>query len=205
LNVFPAAKNVLLPRKPEHPGIKLFWFSQTISAARGVDDCINALRMLNNPEIELHLLGYADAATRQQLTNNAGDKVNLVFHSPIGPDEIIRFASKFDIGLAMEHPTPYNRDICLTNKIFTYMQAGLAVIASNTIAQRALMGQYPETGKIYKSGNIQSLANAISNYADNRNELYSARKASYDIACEKLNWEKESEKFLSLVNKILAN
>ena len=205
LNVFPVDEHVPEPQMPEGTAVRLFWFSQTVSPARGVNDCISALKMINNPGIELHLLGFADAETKRQLANSAGDNVSLVFHDPIAPGEIIPFASTFDIGLAMEDSTPYNRDICLTNKIFTYMQAGLAIIASDTTAQKGLMGEYPETGKIYENRNVQSLAQAISYYADNRNELYTAKKASYNIARSKLNWEKESEKFLALVNKTLAS
>jgi len=205
LNVFPIDEGVPEPQAPAVEAIKLFWFSQTVSAARGVSHCINALRMINDPAIELHLLGYADAETKQQLTTLAGGSFNLVFHDPISPEEIIPFASAFDIGLAMEDSTPYNRDICLTNKIFTYMQAGLAIIASDTTAQKGLMDNYPRAGKIYENRNIQSLAQAISYYADNRDELYAAKKASYSIARSELNWEMESEKFLALVNKTLAS
>ena len=205
LNVFPVDKSVPTPQRSEGAVVKLFWFSQTVSAARGVSDCIDALRMINNPAIELHLLGFADADTKRELTNSAGDNVNLIFHDPIAPDEVIEFASKFDIGLAMEDRTPYNRDICLTNKIFTCMQAGLAIIASDTTAQKGLMNNYPEAGKIYKNRDIQSLANAISYYADNMDNLYPAKKASYDAARNELTWEKESEKFIALVQETLAN
>jgi glycosyltransferase involved in cell wall biosynthesis len=204
LNVFPVDESVPTPQRSEGAVVKLFWFSQTISAARGVGDCINALRMINNPAIELHLLGYIDAETKRQLTDTASYGISLVFHDPIAPNEIIKFASKFDIGLATEDRTPYNRDICLTNKIFTYMQAGLAVIASDTTAQQGLMNDYSDAGKVYEQGNVQSLANAISYYAGNQDDLYAAKKASYNIARGELNWEKESEKFLALVKKTLA-
>ena len=205
LNVFPVDERVPEPQVTAGAAIKLFWFSQTVSAVRGVSDCINALRTINNPAIELHLLGYADAETKQQLNTLAGGSFTLVFHSPIAPNEIPAFAAAFDIGLAMEDRIPFNRDICLTNKIFTYMQAGLAVIASDTTAQKGLMGDHPETGKVYENRNVQSLAQAISYYADNRDELYAAKKASYDTARGQLNWEKESEKFLALVKETLAS
>ena len=205
LNVFPVDETVSEPRAKAAKGIKLFWFSQTISGARGINDCISALKLINNPAVELHLLGYADAETKQELTKNAGENVSLVFYDPIGPDEIIPFATAFDIGLAMEDRTPLNRDICLTNKIFTYMQAGLGVIASNTVAQHGLMSDYPDAGKVYEHGNIQSLAQAISYYYSNRDDLYSAKKAAYHIARSELNWEEESRKFLALVKNTISS
>lgn len=204
LNVFPVEESVPCPRTAKTATIKLFWFSQTVSPARGVKDCIDALRFINNPAIELHLLGYADDETRQQLIVFASDSVTLVFHHPVAPDEIIPLASSFDIGLATEHRVPRNRDICLTNKIFTYLQAGLAIIASDTVAQQALMSDYPGAGLIYKNGNMQSLAQAISYYFSNRDDLYTAKKTAHSIARLDLNWEKEGVKFLQLIKNTLV-
>ena len=37
---------------------------------------------------------------------------------PCAPDEMIRAAAEFDVGLALEQPSSLNRDLCLTNKFF---------------------------------------------------------------------------------------
>ena len=83
---------------------------------------------------------------------------NLRFHDPAAPDELTAFASQFDIGLALEPAFSRNNDIALSNKIFTYMQAGLAIIASNTTAQQQLLKKYPKIGELYEIGNIGSLS-----------------------------------------------
>ena len=134
----------------------------------------------------------------------AEKKVTLNFHQPISPDDIIPLASKFDIGLAPEVSRPLNRDICLTNKIFTYMQAGLAIIASDTTAQKALLEKYPAIGELYENGNIEMLAATIQHYYDDRDQLYRAKKASWQIARSELNWEIESEKFLKVISDTLS-
>jgi len=203
LNVFPADNQIPVPLLTSNPVVKLFWFSQTIGQGRGVNDCIKALQLLNNPGIELHLLGFITEGDRQQLTAIAGDSINLIFYGPIPPDDIAALAAKFDIGLALEDIVPLNRDICLTNKIFTYMQAGLAIIASNTTAQKELLEKYPGTGKVYENGNVQMLAATIRRYFDDREDLYKTKKASYELARKELNWEKESEKFLKVISDIL--
>jgi glycosyltransferase involved in cell wall biosynthesis len=204
LNTFPMEKPVEAVSTREDEKLKLFWFSQTVSSDRGVADCIKALQLIDKPDIELHLLGYASDSIKQQLSDAAGSKVALFFHEPIPSDEIIAFASQFDIGLAMEAGVPFNRDICLTNKIFTCVQAGLAIIASDTSAQSQLLNKYPGIGSIYQKGNIQSLADAISYYNQNRAQLLSSRAKSSAIAKEELNWEHESQKFLSLIKNIIT-
>src|SRR2546422_9615422 len=50
------------------------------------------------------------------------------------PDSLVRLAAEYDVGLALEVPISENRIICMndlcTNKVFTYLMAGLAVAAS---------------------------------------------------------------------------
>ena len=123
-------------------------------------------------------------------------------HEPIGAGEIFDFASQFDIGIATETGIPLNRDICLTNKVFTYTQCGLAMIVSDTQAQALFMEQYPDTGKLYQKSNLQSLTDCISFYLQNPDILYQTRLQNYQLGQTALNWETESRTFLSLVQKV---
>lgn len=205
LNVFPAAFQIPAIVRKANDVVKLFWFSQTISHGRGLKECIGALKLINNPLIELHLLGFVTESDKRQLTDFADKQVNMVFYPPIPPDQIIQLAATFDIGLAPEENAPYNRQLCLTNKIFTYMQAGLAIIASDTAAQTALLKQYHGTGLVYQCGNSRSLADQMMFYWDHRQALLEAKKASFSIARKELNWETESKKFLKVISDILRD
>ncbi|WP_183578597.1 hypothetical protein HDF18_22345 [Mucilaginibacter sp. X5P1] len=203
LNVFP--RDTSVEERSVNKGIvKLFWFSQTIGANRGLEEVIEALNLLNSNNFELHLLGNSNDNTQQQLSGKARfDKQQIFFHEPILADDLISFASQFDIGLASENSTPYNRDICLTNKIFTYLQAGLTIVASDTTAQKAFLNEYPEVGKEYQTNNIQSLTTILSGYQADRELLHNTCTASLKLGKEKMNWENESKKFLTMVEKTL--
>ncbi|MBS1527501.1 MAG: hypothetical protein JST19_17775 [Bacteroidetes bacterium] len=199
LNVFPVDGNVPEPAFNPHKPLKLFWFSQTIGPNRGLENIVSALQNLPDIPFELHLLGYL-----QSNFLPAEQNLNIYFHEPVSPGEISLLASQFDIGVAAENNVPYNRDICLTNKIFTYMQAGLAVVASDTSAQTQLMAMYPGIGSIYKKNNAASLADVLLQYHQDREKLLTARKASYDLARQTLNWDMEKKKFLEVVDKVLG-
>ena len=202
-NVFESDERVKIDL---HDGkkLRLFWFSQTIGRNRGLEDIISALQLLNDYAFELHLLGNVSETVKKKLIMLMNDRPgNLFFHQPIAPGDIINFASQFDIGLALENNVPLNRDICLTNKLFTYIQAGLAVIASNTTAQTEFMNLYPPIGKLYKLKDMQSLADALLYYQQNRDKLFEARKAALELARQQLNWETESQKFLGIVKETL--
>ena len=203
LNTFPSEVN-LKPTAAVAGKLRLFWFSQTVAADRGVGDCIQALLKINLPDIELHLLGHASNVVKGELLVLAGNAVSVTFYPPIPPDDIIAFASQFDIGLAMEKGLPQNRDLCLTNKIFTYIQAGLALIASDTTAQQQLLNDYAGIGVIYKKNDMASLADAISYYYHHPAELKNTRSAATKVAGDVLNWETESQKFLELIKNTLS-
>ncbi|WP_413666194.1 hypothetical protein ACEN9X_16610 [Mucilaginibacter sp. Mucisp86] len=204
-NVFPKTTlNIVQNYKANEP-LKLFWFSQTIGPERGLEDIIKAMAATKG-NVQLHLLGNCSENNRLALLN-LGDELKLnadqlQFHEPIAADEIFSFASRFDIGMATETGVPLNRDICLTNKIFTYVQCGLAMIASDTQAQKLFMEQYPATGKLYQKHNLQSLTDSISFYIENPDVLYQTRLQNYQLGQTTLNWETESRVFLNLVQNL---
>ncbi|HEY9535079.1 MAG TPA: hypothetical protein VIQ77_11100 [Mucilaginibacter sp.] len=200
-NVFPKT-NIKLGK---HTGsIKLFWFSQTIGPDRGIEDIIGALKTFNSSQIELHLLGNQPAHNQDFIDRLNASGINVKFHDPIPPDEIINFASQFDIGLALETGSPYNRDICLTNKIFTYIQSGLAMLASDTAAQTNLLQKYPNCGLLYKKGNPESLAGCLKQYVNNPEDLHNTQRYNFELGQSTLNWENESQQFLKLVQQTLS-
>lgn len=206
LNVF---KRQQLEVKPSLKGLplKLFWFSQTLGHNRGIAQIIEAIGIVNNPLIELHLL----ANPRQEnisFFNQLAAKFNLArhqitYHNPITSDELFAFAANYDIGLASEPGFNTNNNLALSNKLFTYMASGLAVLYSNTAAQQSFMADFPDCGKMYDKRDPYSLAQAISFYLENRSNLNLAKRVSYEYGQNQLNWEAESKKFLKIVEATL--
>jgi glycosyltransferase involved in cell wall biosynthesis len=184
--------------------IKLFWFSQTIGAGRGLEDIIKALQLVNSSDFELHLLGDQPQQSQPYINAFMSSGVPVKLYKPVHPDEVINFASQFDIGLALEDKTPLNRDICLTNKIFTYMQAGLVIVASDTIAQQDFIGKNPQIGNVYVKGNINTLADILLKYQQDKNLLKASKIEALRLARQQYNWETESQKLLTLVKATLA-
>ena len=200
-NVFPKNTEVQQPVINLNGPVKLFWFSQTIGINRGLDNLMRALQFLTHLPFELHLLGNMSEDMKEVLSTRGTD--NIHFHNPIPPDDLPGFASKFDIGLALEPAFSMNNDLALSNKIFTYLQGGLAIVASDTTAQRQFMEQFPIIGKTFNKADPKSLADALLYYHQNREILLEARKAALKLAHEELNWEKEGQKFLTQVKQTL--
>ena len=102
------------------------------------------------------------------------------------------------MGLALELPVPDNRNICLTNKIFTYLLAGNAIIFSETEMQKDFCKAY-KVGQLFNNKDVDSLLAIIKNYKDSK-ELTSQRKYNYQLAGTKFNWDYESQKLLNYLS-----
>jgi len=205
LNVFDTIPCIQPPVSDTQP-LKLFWFSQTIGYNRGLEDVIGALSLLNHSNFELHLLGNLpqDSAFKGYLLDRiASNGLKICFHNPIHPDDIVVFASRFHIGLALEPGFSFNNEYALSNKLFTYLQAGLALVVSDTLAQEEFLNLHPDVGCVYEKGNAMQLAECLNHYHQNRDVLLRAREAAFQAARTILNWEKESLKFLKIVNQVL--
>jgi glycosyltransferase involved in cell wall biosynthesis len=203
LNVFPFNNTIKRPQPNAHKPVKLFWFSQVIGINRGIEDVVKALHFLKEENFELHLLGYHISQTIDFIERLNNGVAKIFYHHPVAHDKLTEFASQFDIGLALEPAFSINNDFALSNKIFTYLQAGLAIVASDTAAQSSLLAQHPAIGDTYQKGNSQALSDVLSAYGKNRDKLLKSREASWLLAKNTLNWENESEKFLKIVKQTI--
>jgi glycosyltransferase involved in cell wall biosynthesis len=209
LNVFPLAQRrqqfrVTAPNGP----IRLYWFSQTIGLRRGLEDVIRAMGKLPDCEIELHLRGLArpdDWKHLQDLAAANGVQPHaMVLHAPSPPDEMIRAAAEFDVGLALEQPVSLNRDLCLTNKIFSYLLAGNAIAATATKGQRPIVEGIGKAGFLYAPGDIDALANGLRRWSQDREQLQHARCEAWSWGTHPFNWELEKKKLLDVVCGVLT-
>jgi glycosyltransferase involved in cell wall biosynthesis len=127
----------------------------------------------------------------------------IVLHGALEQSELHKQLSSFDVGLALENKREdINRDICLTNKIWAYLQAGLYILATDTMAQKQFMEERPWAGEVisFDSDLLQrKLDWLMSNLENIRNQ--SADR--YRMAQE-YSWEKEGEKLINNIQEILA-
>ena len=185
--------------------LKLFWFSQTVGLRRGLQDIIAAINLLNHFPIELTILGYAGENIKKilgSLLTNDHHQIN--FMPPCDEEELIRISSLHHIGLALEPGFSLNNKIALSNKLFTYLLAGNAVILSGTPAQQLFYKQYPQVGWCYQQpSHSQVLASIIDQAYKEPAMLNSKRQAAWHLADTQLNWEIEQQRFLQMVKNII--
>ncbi|HEV7860737.1 MAG TPA: glycosyltransferase [Pyrinomonadaceae bacterium] len=201
-NVFPLylAEGMLAPEtRPENPTLRLHWFSQTIGPGRGIEEAIEAAGLLG-PGIELHLRGNPSRGYRERLETMAlRHQVSLTLHGQLDHDALIRSMQEFDVGLALERPEHTNYSLTVTNKIFSYLLAGLAVAATDTPGQREVLQEFPAAGFLYPGGSASALAEGLRGWLSDRCALREAQQAAWDAARAKYCWDVEQEKFLRAI------
>jgi len=101
----------------------------------------------------------------------------------------VALAQPYDAGLACEEPTVPNKRRCLSNKIFTYLAAGVPVILSRTPAQARLESDLGAAAFGYDCGDLSGLARVVRQLATDAQSRVRGRIAARAAAERRWHWE----------------
>lgn len=209
LNVFPLAeRDTPVPtaelEAEKEPGTRtLYWSSQTIGPGRGLEDVLEALYLLD-ADVHLVLRGIWAAGFEVRFLGQAealGVRHRVRVLAPVSPDQLVPLASRHDIGLALESPFVENRDICITNKIFTYLLAGLPCVATDTVGQRSVCEAVPVATRLVPARQPEAIAKAVESLL---NAGATARNAALHSTEQRFSWDIERSAFLATVATVLG-
>jgi hypothetical protein len=112
---------------------------------------------------------------------------------------MVRLAAGAHLGLSLEQSSPPNRDLCLTNKIFTYLLAGVPVALTPTTAQRALARELGAAALLLAQDDPSSAAATLDRWfaADQPGVAATA----WRLGQERFNWDREQSILLDAVTR----
>jgi glycosyltransferase involved in cell wall biosynthesis len=204
LNVFP--KEEVDRSDGYRTPVRFYWYSQVIGPNRSLETLLEAAAMIKEP-FEIHLRGSFQSTeykkTLDLIIQSDGLKDKVFFHPPILSEQIIKDAARFDVGLALESDISMNRNICVTNKIFSYLMSGLAIVGTDTYGQKDIFVHFEEAVRICKKNNPADLADSMLYFILNPDKLQAARRAARRAAESRFNWEIESEALIEGFEKAL--
>ena len=186
------------------PEPSLYWFSQTIGPGRGLETIIRAMGKMQT-RVRLHLRGMLATgyeSTLRQLAKSVGVNDYLHFLPSAPPAEMVCLAAYHDIGLSLEQTEPLNRAICLTNKIFVYLLAGLPVVMSKTPAQEKLSHQLGEAALVIGDQPAE-IATSLDRWLRHPEKLREQQQKAWHSGRETYNWDREKLKFLDVIAQAL--
>jgi hypothetical protein len=120
--------------------------------------------------------------------------LSLVHQPPAPPDAMIDLARASDVGLVLEHGISRNRALCVTNKTFTYILAGLAVAGFDTPGQHDIGVDLGRAAMFVPTGDIGALAGALARWGTDPAALDCAKRTAWAAANRRWHWEHDAER-----------
>jgi glycosyltransferase involved in cell wall biosynthesis len=203
-NTFPACATAPSGTSAGPRPVRLHWFSQTLGPDRGLETLFGALPHLP-PNWELNLRaddpqGFAGALVRL-LPEPLRTQVHFL---PTVPNaELPARIAEHDIGLALEVSSIPSRNLTVTNKLFQYLQAGLAIVASDTAGHTEILSQAPAAGEIFNAGDAPSLAAALSGLLSAPARLSAAKRAAHQASATIFSHERQLPVYAALAERAL--
>jgi glycosyltransferase involved in cell wall biosynthesis len=181
-----------------------FWFSQTTGPGRGLELFLAAWARTTRPS-RVCLLGEARPEYARKLLARlpAAMRDRVRFLPLVPPAELPAVIAGHDIGLALEQSFIVNRDLTITNKILQYLNAGLAVVASNTSGQREVLAHAPDAGLLVDLHETTRLAAQLDLLIADSAALNRRRRAARRLAESRYCWEREEPRLLDRVAAVL--
>ena len=166
---------------------------------RGLETLISVMgEFRGRCELTLQGWGPLEADLRRRVDQSGlGDIVR--FLPAAAPEDLVETAAKHDVGVIVHRANSLNNKYSSPNKLFDYMGAGLAVLASDLPFLRSVLEQ-EECGLLFDPEVEGLLTRSISELCDDR-EAVARMKARSAEACVKYSWNEQVRVLVSAYEK----
>lgn len=176
--------------------------------SRGLDRLIPAAKFMD-PGIMIVMMGQgANQPDLEALIIREGVSERVKIIPPVPYAELLAWTTSADIGLVVYSPTcgstiTPNIQMCLPNKLFEYLMAGLPVLASPLDAVADIIRTYG-VGRIVNSLEPEEIGRTISAMLADRDALARMRDNAKVATQHDLCWENESQRLIDFYQDIVG-
>jgi glycosyltransferase involved in cell wall biosynthesis len=171
-----------------------------LMAGRGLEQLVDAM-----PHVEGGVLVFLGdgvlAASLRQRAAAAGiaDRVRVI--PPVPSSEVIDVAASADVGVSPIVPSCLNYRYSLPNKLFQYMAAGLAVVASDFPQVREVV-QGAACGLVVDTRRPTAIAEAINRLLRDPDEARAMGERGRRAVIDRFNWTTSAEALLDVYARL---
>jgi glycosyltransferase involved in cell wall biosynthesis len=188
-----------------NPDIHIALYQGNIQSDRGLDKLVRAAKFLEQNNV-IVMMGKGPKEMLSELESlivneEVTDRIKIL--PPVPYEELLAWTASADIGLTVLPPDYSLRiQLCLPNKLFEYLMAGVPVLATQLDAVQEIIQTY-DVGRIVPSAEPKDIGAAINAMLADREALARMSRNALEAAERDLRWEKESNELISLYQKIL--
>lgn len=194
--------------QPElYPGRRVIAYTGGLAKEQGLRVALQAAALVKEkyPDALFLFIGEMkdDPDEVQEMINSLGIAANVAFPGFIPYKQMVPILRQAQAALAIIQPGGLYEYIAKGNsrKFFTYMEAGIPIIAPNFAEVSALIRE-ENCGIIVDPTNPEEVAAAVADLLDNPKEARAMGFRGRQAYLRKYNWSVEEQKFLDFINQV---
>jgi glycosyltransferase involved in cell wall biosynthesis len=188
--------NLLRERLGISPGQRIFLCQGILGAGRGIELLCEAWDRLPAPRPALVFMGDGPL---ELLVAEAGSRNPDVRRIPaVPPEEVLAYGASADVGLCLVQATCLSYALCMPNKLFEYLHAGLPVVVSN-LSELGQLVRDARVGRVVAGDDAGSVAATVLEM--NASDLGAFGPAVAEAA-RKYNWQAQADVLVTLYTKL---
>jgi glycosyltransferase involved in cell wall biosynthesis len=204
-NAEPRARRPAEPAAPRRP--VRFLLQGQVARGRGIERLLASWAELDEPEAVLYLRCPPNDFSAE-LVERFGrpiDAGRIVVAPPVGEHELVAAAAEADVGVIPYVGPNLNHVYACPNKLSQYMQAGLAILASDEMLYVSELVERFECGRAYSPREPRSLHEQVRTLVREPERLVALKRNAVTAAEREYNWETVSRPYHDALEGLVRN
>jgi len=178
---------------------KIILYQGVLNRGRGLEAAIDALPMIAEKEVELHLVGGGDLeAELKARAANSSCAERIVFHGWLYGDQLQRQTAGAWLGLNLLDDSALNYRYSLANKFFDYMHAAVPSLNMDLPEYQSIVAEHA-VGLMCQDLSPSTIANVINSITPQQyDDMVHAAEVASPLFC----WDQEQHTLIRIISEL---
>lgn len=165
---------------------------------RGIFSIVDAI--IDIPNVSVIFMGMGkDIQKLLSYIHEKGISDRAFVKDAVSPEELLAYTASADIGLQLLDNSGINHFSTISNKLFEYIMAGLAIVASDFPEIRNIVVNN-DLGFVVNSEDVEEISKCIKDLTDNHKLLEQCKSNAIKVRL-KYTWEHEEKQLYAIIHK----